>query len=100
MANTDENPVFSDMLTNIAVDAKWSVRVLIKTMDMIKLRIVMMLSVLADGDGRLTIFFNMKRNIWKKKAYYGIIQDESLESDDFQNSIKKLISGSCDSPCI
>jgi len=32
MANADETPIFSHMLTNIAVDAKWSVPVLIKTM--------------------------------------------------------------------
>ena len=32
MANTDETPVFSHMLTNTAVDAKWSIPVLIKTM--------------------------------------------------------------------
>jgi len=50
-----------------------------------KLRIAMMLSFPADGDGRLTVLINMKRNIWEKKAYYGIIQDESQESDDFQN---------------
>jgi hypothetical protein len=73
MGNKDETTVFFDMPTNTTVDTKSSKSVLIKTTGHEKLRIAVMLSVLADGR-KLTPFVILKRkNLPKEKLPTGFI---------------------------
>jgi hypothetical protein len=60
MGNADETPVFFDMPANTTIDTKSSKSVLVKTTGLEKLRISVMLSVLADGR-KLTPFVILKR---------------------------------------
>jgi hypothetical protein len=73
MGNADETPVFFDMPANTTVDRKGSKSVLVKTTGHEKLRITVMLSVLADGK-KLTLFVILRRkNLPKEKLPTGII---------------------------
>jgi hypothetical protein len=73
MRNADETPVFFDMSANTTVDTKGSKSVLVKTTGFEKLRITVMLSVLADGR-KLTPFVILKRKkLPKEKLPIGII---------------------------
>jgi hypothetical protein len=73
MGNADETPVFFDMLANTTVDIKGSKSVLVKTTGHEKLRITVMLSVLADGR-KLTPFVILKtKNLPKEKLPTGIV---------------------------
>jgi hypothetical protein len=73
MGNADGTPVFFDMPANTTVDTNGSKSVLVKTTGHEKLRITMMLSVLADGR-KLTPFVILRRkNLPKEKLPTGII---------------------------
>jgi hypothetical protein len=70
MGNAGETPVFFDMLTNTTVDTKGSKSVLVKITGHEKLRITVMLLVLADGR-KLTPFVILKgKNLPKEKLLY------------------------------
>jgi hypothetical protein len=73
MGNADETPIFFNMPANTTVDTKGSKSVLDKTKGHEKLRITVMLSVLADGR-KLTPFVILNRkNLSKEKLSAGII---------------------------
>jgi hypothetical protein len=73
MGNADKTPVFFDMPANTTVDTKGSKSVLVKTTGHEKLRITVILSVLADGR-KLTPFVILRRkNLPKEKLPTGII---------------------------
>jgi hypothetical protein len=73
MGNADETPMFFDMPANTTVDTKGSKSVLVKTTGHEKLRITVMLSVLADGR-KLTPFVILRRkNLPKEKLPTRII---------------------------
>jgi hypothetical protein len=76
MGNADETPVFFDMPANTTLDTKGSKSVLVKTTGHEKLKITVMLSVLADGR-KLTPFVILRRkNLPKEKLPAGIIFNE------------------------
>jgi hypothetical protein len=73
LGNADETPVFFDMLANTTGDTKGCKSVLVKTTGHEKLRITVMLSVLADGK-KLTPFVILRRkNLPKEKLPTGIV---------------------------
>jgi hypothetical protein len=69
MDNADETPVFFYMQANTTVDTKGSKSVLVKTTGHEKLRITVMLSVLADGR-KLTICYSEEKESSKRKTSY------------------------------
>jgi hypothetical protein len=72
MGNTDETTIFFYIPANTTVDTKGSKSVLVKTKHK-KLRITVLLSVMADGR-RLALFVTLKRkNLPKEKLPTGVI---------------------------
>jgi hypothetical protein len=73
MGNADETPVFFDMPANTTVDTKGSKSVLNKTTGHGKLRITVMLSVLADGRKHTICYFEEKESSKRKTSYWNYI---------------------------
>lgn len=73
MGNACETPFFFDMPTNTMVGTKGSKLVFLKTTGLGKLRIAVIVSILADF-GNLTAFVVLKKqNILKDKLLVGIV---------------------------
>jgi hypothetical protein len=73
IGNADEIPVFFDMPANTTVDTKFSKSVLVKTTGHEKLRITMMLSVLADGRKLIPFVILKRKNLPKEEVLTEII---------------------------
>jgi hypothetical protein len=73
MGKANETPVFFDMVANTTVDTKGSKSVLVKTTGHEKLRITVMLSVLADGRKPTPFVILKRKNLPKENRPTGII---------------------------
>jgi hypothetical protein len=73
MGNTDETPIFFYMPANTAVGTKGSKSVLVKTTGHEKLKITVMLSVLAVGRKFTPLIIPKRKNLPKEKLPTGII---------------------------
>jgi hypothetical protein len=73
MGNACETPFFFDMPTNTLVGTKGSKLVLLKVTGHGKLRITVIVSILADVRNLAPFVYLMKRNILKNKLRGGIV---------------------------
>jgi hypothetical protein len=78
--NTDETPVFFHVPADTTVDTKGSKSVLVKTTGHEKLRITVMLSVLADGR-KPTPFVVLTERVFQKKNFLLVLYLNIMRKD-------------------